>query len=130
MGEARYWREIPQRYRMEAGKCEKCGKVYFPPRIICSGCKNEEFETINLSDEGKIISYTVIHTPPTEFFDESPYAMGIIELDDGVSITAQIADCGADDLEIGKRVKVVFRKIRQEGDHGIKCYGYKCVLVD
>ena len=33
---ARYWREIPQRYRLEAGKCRSCGEVYFPPRLICA----------------------------------------------------------------------------------------------
>ena len=25
----RYHREIPQRYRLEAGKCKKCGKLVF-----------------------------------------------------------------------------------------------------
>ena len=31
----KYWREIPQRYRYEAGRCAKCGKVFFPPRLVC-----------------------------------------------------------------------------------------------
>ncbi|RLE03893.1 MAG: transcriptional regulator, partial [Candidatus Aminicenantes bacterium] len=25
---AKYWREIPQRYRLEAAKCQACGQVY------------------------------------------------------------------------------------------------------
>ena len=84
----RYWREIPQRYRLEASKCTKCGKVYFPPRVVCSGCRNKEFETVRLSDKGKVISFTVIRTPPSQFKDLSPYALGLIELDGGGFLVA------------------------------------------
>ena len=34
---ARYWREIPQRYRLEAARCNKCNEVAYPPRLVCSG---------------------------------------------------------------------------------------------
>ncbi len=125
----RYWREIPKRYRLEAGKCKKCGYISFPPRLICPKCKNREFEIIRLKDEGKIVSFTIIRVPPEQFSDQSPYAIGIIELNDGVKILAQIVDCDFDDLEIGKKVKIEFRKIRSEGEAGIICYGYKAVLA-
>ncbi len=128
MAEARYWREIPQRYRLEAKECASCGKIFFPPRLVCCVCKSREFKPVNLPDEGEIVSYTVIHVAPTQFTREAPYAMGIVKLMDGVSITAQI-DNYDEELSIGQKVKVVFRKIREEGEDGIKCYGYKCVLV-
>ena len=35
---SRSWRENPQRYRMEAGKCTGCGEIYFPPRRVCAEC--------------------------------------------------------------------------------------------
>ncbi|MFQ6083196.1 MAG: Zn-ribbon domain-containing OB-fold protein [Candidatus Aminicenantia bacterium] len=126
----RYWREIPQRYRLEAGRCKKCGYIAFPPRLVCPRCKNREFETIKLKDEGKIVSYTIIRIPPEQFTDQAPYAIGIIELDNEVRITTQIVDCDFEDLAIGKRVKIEFRKIRTEGEAGIICYGYKCVPLE
>jgi uncharacterized OB-fold protein len=129
MPSPRYWREIPQRYRLEAGKCKKCGKVYFPPRIICAECKSQEFETVNLQREGKLLTYTIIRVAPSQFVDQTPYAMGIVELNDGVKILSQIADCDLDKLEIGQKVRIEFRKIYQEGEAGIICYGYKCVPV-
>ncbi len=49
IGPARYWREIPQRYRCEAGKCKQCGKVFFPPRTVCNGCRGLEFEDVMLA---------------------------------------------------------------------------------
>lgn len=126
----RYWREIPQRYRLEASRCKKCGYIAFPPRLVCPRCKNREFEIIKLKDEGKIVSYTIIRVPPEQFTDQAPYAIGIIELNNEVRITAQIVDCDFEDLAIGKRVKIEFRKIRTEGEAGIICYGYKCVLIE
>ncbi|KPL03826.1 MAG: transcriptional regulator [candidate division Zixibacteria bacterium SM23_73_2] len=127
MPSPRYWREIPQRYRLEASKCKGCGKVFFPPRLVCSSCKSREFEMVKLEREGKLITYTIIRVPPSQFTDQSPYAMGVVELNGGVKILSQIADCNLDKLEIGQKLRIEFRKIYNEGEAGIICYGYKCV---
>lgn len=123
----RYWREIPQRYRLEAGKCAKCGKVHFPPRVICDKCRGRAFETIRLSDEGRVVSFTVIRTPPSQFKTLSPYALGLVELNDGVKLMCQIADCDLEQLSIDQKVRIEFRKIQEDGKAGVLCYGYKAV---
>ena len=120
----RYHRETPQRYRLEAAKTES-GKIYFPPRAYYPG--GEKAEMVKLAYNGKVLTYTVIHTPPAEYSDLAPFAIGIIELDDGARITAQIADVDPETVKIGMRVKVEFRKLRTEGDEGLLCYGYKVV---
>jgi scaffold protein (connect acetoacetyl-CoA thiolase and HMG-CoA synthase) len=125
----RYHREIPQRYRLEAGKCKKCGEVSFPPRIVCPNCKSQEFETIRLNDEGKLLTFTIIRVASDKFFGKTPFAVGIVELKDGVKLTTQIADVDFDKLKIGQKVKLVFRKIQDEGKSGLHCYGYKAILV-
>jgi len=124
---SRYWREIPQRYRLEANKCPDCGLIFFPPRLLCPQCKKRELEFTRLAEAGKVISYTIIRVPPHQFSDQAPYAVGIVELDDGVKLTGQIVDCDFDELKIGKRVRIEFRKIFQHGESGIICYGYKFV---
>ena len=124
---SRYWREIPQRYRLEANKCKKCGLVFFPPRLICPNCQSREFEETKLAEKGKVLTFTIIRVPPHQFVDQAPYAVGVVELDDGVKLTGQIVDCDFEDLKIGKRVKIEFRKIFDVGEAGILCYGYKFV---
>ena len=124
----RYTREIPQRYRLEAGKCDECGYLAFPPRLVCPGCGSKEFEQVNLTPAGTILSYTVVHVAADNFADQTPFAVGIIETDDGARMTAQIVDCGFDELEIGKRVRLMIRCIQREGHGGVLQYGYKAVL--
>ena len=124
---SRYWREIPQRYRLEANKCQECNMIYFPPRLICPECRNRKLEETKLTDKGKILTFTIIRVPPHQFKDQAPYIVGIVELDDGVKLTGQIVDCDFDRIEIGMRVKIEFRKLYSEGASGIICYGYKFV---
>lgn len=125
----RYHREKPQRYRLEAGKCKSCGKVSFPPRLVCPKCKSKEFETVKLSDEGTIKTFTIIRVASETFSLQTPYAVGIVELKGGVRLTTQIADADFGKIKIGKKVKMVFRKIQDEGKSGLHCYGYKAILV-
>ncbi len=124
----RYSREIPQRFRLEAGKCEKCGYIAFPPRLICPECGHKTFAKINLKPEGKILTYTVIYAPADNFAAQAPFGLGIIETVDGARLTAQIVDCAPDEIEIGRKVDLVFRNIQREGHEGILQYGYKAVL--
>jgi uncharacterized OB-fold protein len=126
---ARYHREIPQRYRLEAGKCEKCGYVAFPPRLVCPECRGRKFSAVKLHDEGKLLSFTVVRVASDKFSREIPFPVGIVELNDGVRITAQIADASPDELQIGQPVRLVFRKIQEDGKAGILCYGYKAVVA-
>lgn len=123
----RLWREFPQRYRYEAGECKKCGKIYFPPRLICSVCKSKEFKKIVLKRSGTLLTYTIIRVPPSQFKDEAPYAMGIVELDGGGRINTQIVDCDFEKIQIGMKVRVEFRRIQAEGEAGVIGYGYKCI---
>ena len=129
MPSPRYHREMPQRYRLEAAKCTKCGKQSFPPRLVCPGCGAKEFDKTKMSETGKIISYTTIRVAPSDFSDQVPYSVAIVESDNGIRVTTQVVDCKPEDLEIGKKVKFVFRKLYEEGHTGIICYGYKAVLI-
>ncbi|MEJ2493884.1 MAG: Zn-ribbon domain-containing OB-fold protein [Ignavibacteriaceae bacterium] len=125
----RYAREIPQRYRLEASKCRSCGNVSFPPRLIFPECKSREFETIKLSDEGKILTYTIIRVASDAFSKITPFAIAVIAVDNGARLMTQIADSPIDKVKIGEKVKLVFRKIQDEGKSGLHCYGYKAVLM-
>jgi hypothetical protein len=123
----RVWREIAQRYRLEAGQCRKCKRIFFPPRLKCPDCGGEAFTTVRLPTEGKLVTYTVVHTAPERFARLSPYGIGIVELANKVRVTAQIVDVEPEELKTGMAVRLEFRKIQDVGHSGVICYGYKAV---
>ncbi|MBM3317046.1 MAG: Zn-ribbon domain-containing OB-fold protein [Candidatus Eisenbacteria bacterium] len=129
MPPARAWRNYPQLYRLEAARCTKCGTVHFPPRLVCSHCRNRSFETFRLGRTGQLVSYTVIRTPSAEFTGQAPFAVGIVEMDDRVRLTAQVVDVGFDELRVGLPVRLEFRRISAEGESGVIHYGYKAAPV-
>lgn len=125
MSVSRYWREIPERTRLEAYKCKSCGNVDYPPRARCLRCGQMALEPYKLPEKGVLISFTVVRSPPLGFERSAPYALGLIELEDGTRITAQITDVDVEKLKVGMPVESVFRKISEEGDSGIIRYAIK-----
>jgi uncharacterized OB-fold protein len=127
MFSSRSWREYPQRYRLEASKFKKSGKSYYPPRTIDPETGDADYEIVRLPDTGKIVTYTVIRVAPSQWGDESPYALAIIDLTDGTRIMAQMTDCDVNEVKIGMEVRMEFRRIQTEGSAGVLSYGHKAV---
>ncbi len=125
---ARSWREYPRRYRLEAARCTGCGKVLYPPRLVCPACKGREFETVTLPREGHVVAPTVVRVPPAGFTEDAPLAIAIVELSNGVRVMVQVADLtDPAGLSIGDPVRLEFRRIREDGEAGLIFYGHKAV---
>lgn len=129
MPSPRYHREIPARYRLEAGRCAGCGAVSYPTRRVCPACRSRELEAIRLTPKGKVVTSTVIHVPPDEFLNEAPYVMALVETPEGARFMTQVVDCDPSTVGPGTDVVLEFRLIRKEGQSGILCYGHKGVPV-
>ena len=127
MPSPRYWREIPNRYRLEAVRCRQCDKVVFPARRLCPSCRGADWEKLNLTRRGTVITSTVVHIAPDDFLMEAPYAVAVIETPEGARFTAQVVDCDPSSVKPGMAVSLEFRLIRKEGHEGILCYGHKGV---
>ena len=122
----RTWRHIQQRYNLIGSKCTNCDGVYFPPRVICPKCRRKGIiENIQLKGKGKIHSFSIVETPTDDFKTISPYAVAIIELEEGAKLTSQLVECNLDEIKIGDPVEMVFRKIREDGKDGVISYGFK-----
>lgn len=120
------WRMREQRYQLIGNRCLKCGEKYFPPRQVCGECRGTEFEPFKFSGKGELYSFTTLRQAPAGFENYAPYSVGMIKLDDGPIVEAQLTDVQADDVEIGMRVEMVTRKLREEdGERGLIVYGYK-----
>lgn len=122
----RTWRHIQQRYNLIGSKCTNCGKVFFPSRVICPDCRRKgNIEDFQFSGKGKIYTYSIVKAPAADFKKIAPYAVAIIELEEGAKLTAQIVDADVNDINIGDPVEMVFRRIREDGEDGVISYGFK-----
>ncbi len=123
----RFWRHIPQRYNLVGNHCENCDERYYPPRTICPNCRRDaKMKEYKFSGLGKVVTYTTIYNATDDFKRQTPYNLAIIELDEGPRLTGQVI-CSPEEIEIGMRVKPVFRILGKEGERGIIYYGTKFV---
>jgi uncharacterized OB-fold protein len=128
MATARFWRENPSRYNLKAIRCGNCGKVFFPPRAVCSVCHRKsigKMECMNLKGEGEVYSFTVVHEAPSQLEMLKPYVVVMVKMDEGVMLTSQLIDTEPKELRIGMRVKTTLRRIGEDGPGGVIYYGYK-----
>ena len=121
----RYWRLKNQRYQLEGRKCKSCGNLSFPPRLVCSKCKSRDSEPYRFIGKGKLYSYTIIYQAPDRFDQYAPYVVGLVDLKEGVRVTAQLTDLKPEDVKIGMSLEMVIRQIYEDGDRGPILYGYK-----
>ncbi|HLD62365.1 MAG TPA: Zn-ribbon domain-containing OB-fold protein [Candidatus Norongarragalinales archaeon] len=125
------WREIPERYNLIGSICENCKQEFFPQRLICPNCRRKgNLVEKKMPGEGKVFSFTEVHSGAKGFENETPYSLAIIELANGVKVLGHIVDAQPDKIRIGAKVSVVFRKIFAEGEEGIIAYGYKFKIAD
>jgi uncharacterized OB-fold protein len=86
--------------------------------------RNQKYITKMLGREGTIVSWTIVRVPPAGFSHLAPYPVVIVELG-GERITAQLVDWMPEDLRVGKKVRIVVRKISEPSTEGIIPYGIK-----
>jgi uncharacterized OB-fold protein len=129
----RFWREIPQRYNLQASKCGQCQSIHFPPREVCPTCRRASIgrmSMVNLSGRGTILEVTRVHKPAPGYEMQVPYHVALVQTVEGPVITGQIVDSPSDAVASGAEVHSVFRRLGQDGDAGVIYYGTKWQVSD
>lgn len=106
---AHYWQSAAEG-KLVLQRCVTCGDYQFYPRALCASCAGET-EWVDASGRGTLYTFTVIRQNRSPAFkDLSPYAVGIIELEEGVRMMSNIVDCDVDRLEVGMALEVLLLK--------------------
>jgi hypothetical protein len=87
-------------------KCRKCG-MFSIKGDVCPFCGARDLEKGTAPREGKVITYTKIFVAPPEFSSEAPYAVALVELDNGMRIMCRVNS----DVDMGK--EVVFSGVKE-----------------
>lgn len=104
-------------------RCKLCRNVFFPRRFICPECfKEGTLEEIRLSTRGKLYTFCVLERGPMGF--DPPYAVGYIDLPEGLRIYSLLTAASMEKLRIGMKMELVIEKIRLDSE-GNEIIGYK-----
>lgn len=78
--------------RLTGIRCGGCGELAIPPKEFCATCQKREWQPVPLAGGGTIVSFTVIRVAPRGRGGEVPYAVGVVKLEEGVSLLGRIVD--------------------------------------
>lgn len=128
----RFWREIPQRYMLQASKCGNCEAIQFPPRVVCPTCRRQSIDKmtpVTLSGKGTVLEATRVHRPARGYERLVPYILALVQTDEGPMLTGQVVDIQHIPRP-GAVVVAVFRKLGEDGASGVIHYGTKWRLAE
>jgi uncharacterized protein len=98
-------------------QCEQCGKFQYHYRAICAHCWADAPADVVASGRGVVWTYSVVRVNRSEpFAAKVPYAVVLVELDEGVRVFGNMVDTPLDQVEIGLPVEVAF-EVAEDGQH-------------
>lgn len=80
--------------------CARCGRAHYSPRVMCPHCGSTELTWEESDGLGTVYSTSTIAPR-----DAEPYAVVLVDLDDGPRVMSNVVGIAADDVRIGLRVQ-------------------------
>ena len=107
-------------------KCGSCGQVLFPVKSVCLNCMSTDVESIKLSRDGKLYTFTTVYMASEHF--PPPYTVGWIELPEDIRIFSQIRGWQEHPLKIGMYMRLYIETLWQDEDNEVIGYVFKPVI--
>lgn len=103
-------------------RCTSCGAHFFPVRQACSGCLHDDLETVRFSRTATLYTFSIVRQSTPEF--EVPYALGYVDLPEGVRVMTQLTGRDVEDYEIGMEMELVVEPFGKD-EQGNETAGYR-----
>lgn len=114
------WWQGAAEHRLLVQRCDNCRHAQLPPAPVCSECTSDNLSLREVSGNGTLYTYTIVHRP-VAMEQELPFVIAVIALDmegaecaDGVRLMSNIVDTAPEALEIGMPVAVVWETMSDE----------------
>jgi hypothetical protein len=104
-----YWEGTAQG-ELRIQRCNTCGKAFFYPRPRCPHCSSSDVAWIKASGRARLHTYLISHRPAPGFAEQVPYAIAVVELEEGPRMMTNIVgiDNTPDALELDMALEVDF----------------------
>ncbi|MFG1948587.1 Zn-ribbon domain-containing OB-fold protein [Nonomuraea sp. NPDC048826] len=108
-----YW-EATLRGELLVQECPGCGHRQFYPRQICVECGDTP-GWLTTEGRGTVHTFSVVRQQGAYPFNQwTPYAVAVVELDEGPRIMGNVIGCDVDEVRVGMRVEVEFVPLNEE----------------
>jgi uncharacterized protein len=103
-------------HRLVGSRDLNTGEIFLPPRPINPKNHSAEMEWVELSGQGTLAAFTVVYIATTAMIEagysrKTPYCVGIVKLDEGPMISAQILGfdvSSPETIKIGTLLTIAF----------------------
>ena len=110
------WYAYLKEHKLMGSRSKATGKLYLPPRAMCPETFTTDMEWAEVSGKGTLIGFTVITVAPTHMVEagygrDNPFCAGIVKLDEGPGVSAQIFGLDVqhpETIKIGTPLKAKF----------------------
>jgi uncharacterized OB-fold protein len=102
-----FWFEGARAHTLLIQRCASCGTLRHPPLPACGTCQSLEWDTLEASGRGVLYSFVVVHYPQVAAFDY-PLPIGLVELEEGTRLVANIDGFAPGELKIGQALRATF----------------------
>jgi uncharacterized OB-fold protein len=93
-------------------RCDDCGAWRHPPRVLCATCGSSRWSWQRSTGRGRIFTWTVVHQAMNPAYaSEVPYAVIVVEMDEGVRVVANLRGAGPEVLCLDLPVEVTFEAV-------------------
>jgi uncharacterized OB-fold protein len=94
-------------------RCEDCEALFIPPQYVCRKCSSTNLSNTDLNCQGTIYTFTTIRVAPEELKDQAPYRIVVVELCEGLRVTARLSGDQEAPIKIGQAL--TFDKVDGQG---------------
>ena len=106
-----YW-DAARAGELRVQRCAACRQHYFYPRPFCPRCGSADVAWVPVSGRARRHSYVISHRPAPGFEAEVPYAIAVVELEEGPRLMTNIVgvENTPERLELDMELEVVFQE--------------------
>ena len=110
-----FWEATRDR-RLVLQWCLDCEAPVHFPRDMCPRCLGDRLEYRPASGAGTVHTVVVEHKVPSPGGEEGPYAIALVDLDEGVRLMTNVVGVAPADVSIGMPVRVTWEPL-SDGRH-------------
>jgi len=108
--------------RLLGSRCQTCSTPYFPRSAACHHpeCGESRMQDTDFGPSGRLWSCAIQNyppPPPTRYNEPyTPYAIGVVDLDEGLRVVARMSVDDPESLQLGAEVELTIEPFYRDED--------------